>query len=87
MSGSIQEDEEMERTSITSQDVATTCNVRRNPIYGLEEAAMENYSHIDKPLVFPLARGPQALLDDLPTDNDTLSTPLHSGSGYSSSLQ
>ncbi|KAF9116429.1 hypothetical protein BGX30_005955, partial [Mortierella sp. GBA39] len=42
-----------------------TSTVRRNPVYGLVEAAMENYTHIDRPLEFPLARGPHAALDDL----------------------
>ncbi|KAG0275942.1 hypothetical protein BGZ96_003552 [Linnemannia gamsii] len=37
---------------------------RRNPAYGLEEVAMENWSHIDRPLSFPSARGVQAIVDD-----------------------
>ncbi|KAG0281040.1 hypothetical protein BGZ95_007240 [Linnemannia exigua] len=41
---------------------SATCTVRRNPAYGLVEAAMENYTHIDRPP--PPARGPQALLND-----------------------
>ncbi|KAK3833595.1 MAG: hypothetical protein J3R72DRAFT_424865 [Linnemannia gamsii] len=46
----------------TSSDMTST--VRRSPIYGLEEAAMENYSHMDKPLAFSSARGPQVALGD-----------------------
>lgn len=87
VSRSIEEDEETEGTTIASQDVTTTCNIRRNPVYGLEEAAMDNYSHIDKSLAFPPARGPQAMLIDRPTDNDILSNPLHSDNGYGSPSQ
>ncbi|KAF9125972.1 hypothetical protein BGW39_007022 [Mortierella sp. 14UC] len=36
--------------------------VKRNPVYGLEEVAMDNYSHIDRPNTS--APGPQFLLDD-----------------------
>ncbi|KAG0275349.1 hypothetical protein BGZ95_008900 [Linnemannia exigua] len=41
-----------------------TATVQRSPVYGLEEAAMDNYSHIDKPLAFLSSRGPQAALGD-----------------------
>ncbi|KAF9327804.1 hypothetical protein BGZ91_001282 [Linnemannia elongata] len=81
----MQEDEESDRSSIASLDIMTTCNVSRNPAYSLEE--MGNYSHVDELLASPPARGLQALLDDQPIDNDTLSTPHHSSSGYSSSSQ
>ncbi|KAK3809633.1 MAG: hypothetical protein JOS17DRAFT_765079 [Linnemannia elongata] len=39
---------------------------RRNPVYGLEETAMENYSHIDNPAWLPPPRAPQLLLDSPP---------------------
>ncbi|KAF9900459.1 hypothetical protein EC991_007322 [Linnemannia zychae] len=45
-----------------SQDSVPTA--RRNPVYGLEEAAMDNYNHIDKPPTPKSLRGPQALLDE-----------------------
>ncbi|KAF9545317.1 hypothetical protein EC957_011071 [Mortierella hygrophila] len=52
-------------TSSSSTPSITTSTVRRNPVYGLVEEALENYTHIDRPLAFPPARGPHAALDDL----------------------
>ncbi|KAG0287289.1 hypothetical protein BGZ96_008793 [Linnemannia gamsii] len=51
-------------SSTPSAPCVTTSKVRRNPIYGLEEAAFDNYSHIDKPLSYSSARRPQALSND-----------------------
>ncbi|OAQ26368.1 HCP-like protein [Linnemannia elongata AG-77] len=51
-------------TSSSSPPSTTTCTVRRNPVYGLVETAMENYTHIERPLAFPSARGPHTVLDD-----------------------
>src|SRR5690349_4728841 len=50
-------------SSLSTSSTATS-TVRRNPVYGLVEIAMENYTHIDRPLAFPSARGPHAVLDD-----------------------
>ncbi|KAG0042487.1 hypothetical protein BGZ90_009379, partial [Linnemannia elongata] len=35
--------------------------VRRNPVYGLVETALENYTHIDSPFTSQQLRGPQTL--------------------------
>ncbi|KAF9275645.1 hypothetical protein BGZ88_002234 [Linnemannia elongata] len=62
-------------TSVFSVPSSATSAVRRSPVYGLVETAMENYTHIDRPLVFPSARGPQAVLDDrTPTVKDLPTT-------------
>ncbi|KAF9545320.1 hypothetical protein EC957_011074 [Mortierella hygrophila] len=64
--GLLQEAENTDRVTVVSQDnITSTTSVRRNPVYGLVETAMENYTHIDRPLAFPSARGPHAALDDL----------------------
>ncbi|KAF9132101.1 hypothetical protein BGW39_000820 [Mortierella sp. 14UC] len=61
------EKEDMDEKDAVSQNAAPT--VRRNPAYGLVEAAMENYTHMERPP--PTGRGPQALLDDQsPTRSD-----------------
>ncbi|KAG0301538.1 hypothetical protein BGZ97_002744 [Linnemannia gamsii] len=65
-----QGDDKKDRNNTEFQDIVPTSPSspsRRNPVYGLEETAMDNYSHIDKPLAFPSARGPQAALDDQKT--------------------
>ncbi|KAF9150500.1 hypothetical protein BG015_007706 [Linnemannia schmuckeri] len=50
---------------------STTTKARRNPVYGQEETAMDNYWHIDRPLDFSSARGPHGPLDDqTPTTRD-----------------
>jgi hypothetical protein len=80
-----QEEEETKSNTnfVISQNAHATSNstVRRNPVYGLENAAMDNYSHIDHPAFAPPLQGPQALLDDhSPTDKDLPVLP-HAGSG------
>lgn len=50
--------------------VTATATVRRNPVSGLMGEVMENYSHIERPLASPNARGSHALLDDQSPDND-----------------
>ncbi|KAG0253932.1 hypothetical protein BGZ95_006175, partial [Linnemannia exigua] len=40
----------------------------RNPVYGLENTAMDNYSHIDNPALLPAPRAPQLYKDDETTD-------------------
>ncbi|KAF9537754.1 hypothetical protein EC957_007703 [Mortierella hygrophila] len=57
----------------------TTSTVRRNPVYGLVEAALENYTHIDRPLAFPSARGPHVVLDDQTPAVKDLPTTLRPG--------
>ncbi|KAK3847198.1 MAG: hypothetical protein J3R72DRAFT_187593 [Linnemannia gamsii] len=44
-----EEESRAENDAVTQNDAATS-TVRRNPVYGLEEEAMDNYSHIDKPI-------------------------------------
>ena len=62
-------------SSLNASSTATSA-VGRNPVYGLVEAALKNYTHIDKPLAFPSARGPQAVLDDrTPAFKDLPTTP------------
>ncbi|OAQ29893.1 HCP-like protein [Linnemannia elongata AG-77] len=52
--------EQTAKTDIST--INTTSTTRRNPVYGLENAAMENYSHIQRPpTVSPSARAPQSL--------------------------
>ncbi|KAF9916039.1 hypothetical protein FBU30_001576 [Linnemannia zychae] len=55
--------------------------VRRNPIYGHEEAAMDRLSHNDRPLAFPLTRGPQAALGDQAQLTQNVPAPSHSDNG------
>ncbi|KAG9063558.1 hypothetical protein KI688_004443 [Linnemannia hyalina] len=62
--------------SSSSAPPTATSAVRWNPVYGLVETAMENYTHIDRSIVFPSARGPQAVLDDrTPVVKDSPTTP------------
>ncbi|KAG9068851.1 hypothetical protein KI688_011138 [Linnemannia hyalina] len=42
----------------------TDFSARRNPVWGLENAAMDSYSHIDNPAFAPPLRRPQAMVDD-----------------------
>lgn len=70
-----QEGENAGQENVTVQDTTITFTVRRNPVYGLEEAAMDNYSHIDKPVSFPMARGPHASMDDQPPATNNLLVP------------
>ncbi|KAF9142353.1 hypothetical protein BG015_000947 [Linnemannia schmuckeri] len=70
-----QEEETTDNNYLVRQEVNATPTVRRNPVYGLEETAMDNYSHIDRPLVFLSARGPHALLNDQSPDSNNPSAP------------
>ncbi|KAF9120394.1 hypothetical protein BGW39_011456 [Mortierella sp. 14UC] len=75
-------------TLITRQDTITsTASTRRNPAYGLENEAMENYTHMEKPATAPPRRGLQTIPDDEPYINNTY-TPVpdipSSGSSNSS---
>ncbi|KAG0374141.1 hypothetical protein BGX24_010790 [Mortierella sp. AD032] len=58
--------------SVTADGVATsvTTNARRNPAYGLEEVAMDNYRNIDNPAFLPAARGPQLHTSDRTTPSN-----------------
>ncbi|KAK5820679.1 hypothetical protein F5H01DRAFT_411899, partial [Linnemannia elongata] len=72
--------------SSSSVPSAAISSVRRNPVYGLVETAMENYTHIDRPLAFPSARRPQKVLNDLtPVIKGPPITP-HPGSDNRSQL-
>ncbi|KAG0075638.1 hypothetical protein BGZ90_009656 [Linnemannia elongata] len=71
----------------TVQDTTTSSAVRRNPVYGLEETAMDNYSHIDKPVSFPMARGPHASLDDHSPTTKNLLVPPYPENGNNPQLQ
>lgn len=64
-----------DQENVPVQDTVTTSAIRRNPVYGLEETAMDNYSHIDKPVSFPMARGPHASMDDQPPTTKNLLIP------------
>ncbi|KAG0379307.1 hypothetical protein BGX24_000930 [Mortierella sp. AD032] len=70
------QDEETNKTDkddVASQTSAGISTPRRNPAYGLVEAAMENYTHMDRPPLATSARGPQALMSaQSPTDEDSL---------------
>ncbi|KAK5829608.1 hypothetical protein F5H01DRAFT_393690 [Linnemannia elongata] len=48
-----------EDTTLKLASSPTSNAPRRNPVYGLVETAMENYSHIDHPDFRPKPRGPQ----------------------------
>ncbi|KAH7036547.1 hypothetical protein BKA57DRAFT_509822 [Linnemannia elongata] len=52
------------------EDTVIDLSVRRNPVEGDELAAMENYTHIDRPNL--LARGPQLYPDSLGNDTSSL---------------
>lgn len=75
-----QESERTDEKDIDFQDDAATFAVTRTPVNGLEEAAMDNYSHIHRPLVFPSAQGPQAPLEEQSSTFTKHPTPQHSGS-------
>ncbi|KAF9546988.1 hypothetical protein EC957_008992 [Mortierella hygrophila] len=77
----LEQEDDTTGEDFVTQDVTTTSTVRRNPVYGLVEQAMENYSHIERPLAYPFARGPHNLLDDLSPDNDDSPAPPHPGNG------
>ncbi|KAF9130649.1 hypothetical protein BGX30_013408, partial [Mortierella sp. GBA39] len=74
-------------TPSSSNPSTATSAVRRNPVYGLVEAAMENYTHIDRPLAFPSARGPHVVLDDQPPTIKDPVVPPHSVNSGDSQLQ
>ncbi|KAG0276039.1 hypothetical protein BGZ96_003496 [Linnemannia gamsii] len=63
---------------VVSHNTPATSNpaVTRNPVYGLENTAMDNYTHIDHPAFAPRPRGTQVLLDDYSlTDKDIPAPP------------
>ncbi|KAG0054075.1 hypothetical protein BGZ89_002740 [Linnemannia elongata] len=64
-----------------------TSAIRRNPAYGLVETAMENYTHIDRPLASPSARGPQAAMNEQARLTKDLSALPHSDIGNNSLLR
>ncbi|KAF9131505.1 hypothetical protein BGX30_013080 [Mortierella sp. GBA39] len=74
-------------TSSSSTPFTATSVVRWNPVYGLVEAVMENYTHIDRSLAFPSARGPQAALDDQPPIINNPAVIPHSVNISNSQLQ
>ncbi|KAK5820680.1 hypothetical protein F5H01DRAFT_378071 [Linnemannia elongata] len=83
-------DVNMTENVVVSHDNNTTTTssvVRRNPVYGLVETAMENYTHIDRPLASPSARGPQAATNEQARLAKDLSVPPHSDIGNNSLLR
>ncbi|KAK3833220.1 MAG: hypothetical protein J3R72DRAFT_495012 [Linnemannia gamsii] len=52
----------------------TTTTVGRNPAFGLVEAAMQNYNHIDNPSFGPQPRAPQLIPSSGEDDSDDEST-------------
>ncbi|KAF8933120.1 hypothetical protein BGZ47_011020 [Haplosporangium gracile] len=59
-----EEDKKTSKNNVDVQDISATSTVRHNPVYGLEEVTMDNYSHIDKRAILPSTRGPQAFLEE-----------------------
>ncbi|KAG9061804.1 hypothetical protein KI688_006955 [Linnemannia hyalina] len=74
-------------TSSSNAASTATSFVRRNPVYSLVKAAMGNYTHIDRPLAFPSARGPHAVQDDKPPTIKDPVVPPHSVNSSNSQLQ
>ncbi|KAG9071622.1 hypothetical protein KI688_005835 [Linnemannia hyalina] len=70
-----------EQTGKTDNSIINTTSViRRNPVYGLENAAMENYTHIDRPpTVSPSARAPQSLSTTTTLTSDVTPQPQPMG--------
>ncbi|KAG0292929.1 hypothetical protein BGZ96_003509 [Linnemannia gamsii] len=62
---------------VSDTTTLTAASVRRNPVGGLVEEAMQNYNHIDKPATLPPRRGPQAIFDEQanPKYNDDADIP------------
>ncbi|KAF9143802.1 hypothetical protein BG015_000299 [Linnemannia schmuckeri] len=54
-----------------TQEESNNTIVRRNPVGGLVEEAIQNYTHIDNPATSPPCRGPQAILEDKAFGNDS----------------
>ncbi|KAF9153944.1 hypothetical protein BG015_002250 [Linnemannia schmuckeri] len=54
---------------------ATSNSAARNPVYGDESKAMDNYTHIDNPATAPLRRAPHAILDDQSSSTTNIHTP------------
>ncbi|KAG0365196.1 hypothetical protein BGX24_004237 [Mortierella sp. AD032] len=57
------EEEDPDRESAKSNGTTTDTRVRRNPAYGLEEVAMDNYRNNDNPAFHPTPRAPQFIPD------------------------
>lgn len=54
---------------------AVTAAVRRNPVSGFVEEAMQNYTHIDNPATLPPRRGPQTARSDQTSSDNTTHAP------------
>ncbi|KAF9925567.1 hypothetical protein FBU30_004680 [Linnemannia zychae] len=75
-------------TTALSQVSVTKTMTRRNPVFGSEEQAMENYTHMDIPNTTPtfssVGRGPQAILDSVASVTiDTSTTTIESPISFS----
>ncbi|KAF8929328.1 hypothetical protein BGZ47_001108 [Haplosporangium gracile] len=67
-----QEDDNTNKKDAVFQAGVAAFTVRRHPVYGLEEAAMDNYSHIDRPA------SPQFTFVNSSVRRDPVYDPLHS---------
>ncbi|KAF9151298.1 hypothetical protein BG015_006844 [Linnemannia schmuckeri] len=56
------------------ENIVASLGVRRNPVYGEVEAAMENYTHIDRPNMN--APGPQLVPNNFTNQTGNLNKPL-----------
>ncbi|KAF9930195.1 hypothetical protein FBU30_000795 [Linnemannia zychae] len=83
-------------TTALSQVSVTKTMTRRNPVFGSEEQAMENLTHMDMPnaisTVSSVGRGPQAILDSevsitIDTSTTTIDSPIRSSEDNSNNLQ
>ncbi|OAQ31240.1 HCP-like protein [Linnemannia elongata AG-77] len=86
--GLLQGDENTDREVAVAQEntINATSPIRRNPIYGLVERAMENYTHIVRLLAFHSTRGSHAAPDDQPQTINNLAVPTYAVNNGNSQL-
>jgi hypothetical protein len=65
VTGQLVSPESSSHNSVSSSNLATN-TIRQNPLYGLVEEALENYTHIDNPATAPACQGAR------PTPNNQL---------------
>ncbi|KAG0372615.1 hypothetical protein BGX24_012807 [Mortierella sp. AD032] len=70
----VQKDMSANSTTAATITEIKTATVGRNPAYGLVEAAMQNYNHIDNPAFDPQPRAPQYI----PSSDDDSSNEIES---------
>lgn len=85
-SGTAIADDTLQETTFVTIASATS-SVRRNPAYGLENVATENYTHIDRPPpVSPSARTPQSLSTAIPPASNKASQIQRIDSNHPSNI-